>query len=216
MTIGKGAAGRALSLLERQPATISWIDSFQPNSVFWDIGANVGVYTLYAALRGDIKVVAFEPAAVNYFILCANCEANRLEDRVECLLVGLGSERAVARLEVSQFAAAQSFSFRGKRHKPWAGRQAALVLSIDQLIAEYGLVRPTYIKIDVPGVTEEIVSGAARTLRQHDLRELHIEMIEESAAGQRIANALAGTGFVIASPHTHGGSTDVTFGRRGA
>jgi len=35
-----------------------------PGSVFWDIGANVGVLTLYAATRGDLRVWAFEPAAV--------------------------------------------------------------------------------------------------------------------------------------------------------
>jgi FkbM family methyltransferase len=216
VTLGKGAAGRALSLLRKQPATITWIDSFRPNGVLWDIGANVGAYSLYAALRADTRVVAFEPAAVNYFILCANCEANRLEERVECLLVGIGSERTVARLEVSQFVAAQSFSFRGKRHKPWTGRQAALIMSIDQLVEEYGLVVPNYIKIDVPGLTESIVAGATRTLQRPEIHELHIEMAEGSAAGQRIAQLLARNGFAIVGRHSHGGSTDLTFVRQGA
>ena len=57
----------ALSLLRRQPDTIAWIDAFQPNSVFWDVGANVGIYSLYAALRRGTRIVAFEPAAINYF-----------------------------------------------------------------------------------------------------------------------------------------------------
>jgi len=34
-----------------QGELIEWIDGFRPNGVFWDIAANVGLYTLYAALR---------------------------------------------------------------------------------------------------------------------------------------------------------------------
>ena len=91
VALGKGPAGRAGSLFTKQPQTIAWIDSFRPGSVFWDVGANVGVYTLYAARRGDTRVVAFEPAAVNYFVLSANCEINAFDDRVTCLLMGLGA-----------------------------------------------------------------------------------------------------------------------------
>lgn len=215
VTLGKNGAGRALSLLTKQPATIEWINSFRQASVFWDVGANIGVYTLYAALRDDVKVVAFEPAAVNYYMLSANCEVNKLENRVECLLLGIGSERGVAQLEVSQFDYGRSFSFLGKRKRPQPSRQAALVLSIDQLIEEYGLACPNYIKIDVPGLTESIIAGATRTLSRDDLRELHIEMSEHSDKGQRIVAVLEQNGLVVAGRHTHG-STDMTFVRRGA
>ena len=64
--------------------------------MFWDIGANIGVYTLYAGLRGDTRVVAFEPAGVNYFLLAANCELNRMNDRVDCLLAASMARRASA------------------------------------------------------------------------------------------------------------------------
>ena len=128
VSLGKGPAARAGSIFTKQPSTIEWIDRFQPDSVFWDIGANVGVYTLYAARRGDIQVVAFEPAAVNYFVLSANCELNGFDDCVTCLQVGLGSVKSVARLEVSQFEPGQSFSFKGKRDRPYPGRQTALML----------------------------------------------------------------------------------------
>jgi FkbM family methyltransferase len=211
--LGRNAGGRALSLLTKQPGTIEWINSFQPDSVFWDVGANVGVYSLYAALRGQTKVVAFEPAAVNYFLLAANCEVNRLDARVDCLLVGLGREKALARLEVSQFAAARSFSFHGKRDQPHGGRQASLVLSMDQLIDEYGVACPNYIKIDVPGVTEDIIAGGVRTLQRPEVRELHIEFSEHSRNGRYITQMLEQHGFAASNRHMHGGSTDVTFAR---
>ena len=181
------SGGRAMTMLTRQPATIAWINGFEANSVFWDVGANIGVYTLYAALRRDIRVAAFEPAAVNYFLLSANCEANKFDDRVQCLLVGLGRERSVARLEVSQFVAGKSFSFLGK-DQPYMGRQAALVMSMDQLIEDYGLACPNYIKIDVPGISEDVISGGERCARK-DVREIHIELTT-SKGGRRIADML--------------------------
>ena len=203
------AGGRAMTLLTKQPATIDWINGFRPDSVFWDVGANVGVYGLYAALRGDMRVVAIEPAAVNYFLLSANCEANRFDGRMQCLLVGLGRDRSVAALEVSQFAAAKSFSFLGK-DQPYAGRQAALVLSMDQLVEDYGVACPNYIKIDVPGVSEDIIAGGERTLQRPDVREIHIELTA-SKAGRRIAEMLARYGFAASTRDEHGGSGDVTF-----
>lgn len=205
------AGGRAMTMLTRQPATIAWINGFAPDSVFWDVGANVGVYGLYAALRGDTRVVAIEPAAVNYFLLAANCEANKFHGRMQCLLVGLGRDRSLRELEVSQFAAAKSFSFLGKE-QPYENRQATLIVSMDQLVEEYGVACPNYIKIDVPGLSEDVIAGGERTLRRAEVREIHIELTG-SSAGQRIAGTLARHGFVASGRDEHGGSADVTFVR---
>jgi hypothetical protein len=51
---------RARTIMTKEPGSLEWIDTMVPGSVFWDIGANVGVLTLYAATRGDLKVWAFE------------------------------------------------------------------------------------------------------------------------------------------------------------
>jgi FkbM family methyltransferase len=214
VSLGKGPASRAGSLFTKQPATIAWIDRFLPDSVFWDVGANVGVFALYAARRGGTQVVAFEPAAVNYFVLTANCELNGLDDRVACLLVGLGKTRSIARLEVSQLDPGHSFSFKGFRTRPYAGRQAALILSMDQLIDDFGLAPPNYLKIDVPGLTKEILVGGARLLRHPNLRELHVECGLETPGGRRLAAVLAESGFFPLTADSHGGSADVTFTRR--
>ena len=210
--LGKEAAVRAATALDRQPATIAWIDGFKPGGVFWDIGANVGTYALYAGLRGDTAVMAFEPAAVNYFLLSANIEANELSARVDALLLGLSDGKSLARLEVSQFQPARSFSFKGKAHKPQPGRQASLLLSMDQLLDEYGLRCPNYIKIDVPGLSEAILAGGERLLRRHELLEIHIEASDDQPSGERIVRVLASAGFRVAGRADHG-SQDVPFTR---
>jgi FkbM family methyltransferase len=212
--LGRTAAGRARTILTKQPATIAWIDGFREGSVFWDIGANVGVYSLYAARRGHARVVAFEPAAINYFLLAANCEANGLEERIDSLLLGVGQELGLARLEVSQFASAKSFSFRRHPERNRASRQPSLILSIDHLVEEFGLPSPTYIKIDTPGMSEAIIAGGERTLQRSDVREIHIEL-RESKAGQRITAQLERHGFRLTARDVHGGSADATFVRSG-
>jgi FkbM family methyltransferase len=212
VTLGRVGAGRGMTMLTKQPLTIEWIDAFEPGSVFWDVGANVGVYTLYAALRGDTRVVAFEPAAVNYFLLASNCEANAVDERVQCLLAGLGRETGLATLEVSQFAPAESFGFRNKEHRGFRGRQTAPIFSMDQLVDVYGLPCPNYVKIDVPGLSEDILAGAARTLQRPELREVHIEAREDSAGGRRVAETLKRSGLVPRASDRHG-ATDITFVR---
>jgi len=211
--LGETSALRAKGLLTKQKATIAWIDTFQPHSVFWDIGANVGSYTLYAALNRDIRVVAFEPAAVNYFLLATNCELNALGERVDCLQLGVGRSKSVGHLELSQLEAAASFSFRSKGKWPVANRQAALILSIDELIEEYGLACPNYIKIDVPSLTNAIVEGAVRTLQRPELRDLHIETDEHSNDGRKIVELLQQHGFAVCGRHVRG-TTDLTFARQ--
>src|SRR4051794_22030831 len=64
-------------LIGREPETIAWIDAFETPCLFWDVGANVGTYSLYAALRPEISVVAFEPSPATYAALSRNIEANR-------------------------------------------------------------------------------------------------------------------------------------------
>jgi FkbM family methyltransferase len=85
----------------REPETLAWIDGFAPGAVFWDIGANVGVYSLYAGLRGDIEVLAFEPSAPSYAALCANLAANRL-NRVRAYCIALADETRLGTLNMSQ------------------------------------------------------------------------------------------------------------------
>jgi FkbM family methyltransferase len=213
VTLNRVSAGRAATMLTKQPATIEWIDRFQPNGVFWDIGANVGVFSLYAALRGDTSVVAFEPAAVNYFMLAANCEINRFEDRVRCVLAGLGRSKSLAYLASSQFAGAASFGFGAKKAQVFEGRQTAIILTIDQLVEEFGLPCPNYLKIDVPGLTDDILAGGACTLARPDVREVHVEASESSSSGRRVIEALERAGLCLDRATAHG-SSDLTFIRR--
>jgi precorrin-6B methylase 2 len=69
-----------------EPETVWWIDQIvQPGDCVWDVGANVGLYALYAASRVGVggTVVAFEPAADNYAALCRNVALNPMAASVQ-------------------------------------------------------------------------------------------------------------------------------------
>lgn len=224
---GRGSLKRAETLMTKEPDSLAWIDRMAPGSLFWDIGANVGVLSLYAAARRDLQVWAFEPAAVNFYDLAANCELNDAEPQLRCLQLGFAEREGLQDLHVSQALAARSFTFRQKadrpgRHKPvkrYPSRQTVQLWTIDGLIERYGLDCPNYVKIDVPGLTPEILRGARRTLARPELRELQVEAREDGKGGRRVAALLAPLGFEIAHRNRRADGSpggDLVFARRGA
>src|SRR5205085_611263 len=77
-----GLIKRADDLLGKEPDTIRWLNGISRDAVLWDVGANVGVFSLYAGLLRGASVVAFEPLAANFHVLSRNIQINGLEDRV--------------------------------------------------------------------------------------------------------------------------------------
>ena len=96
----KITATRVNSIISKEPETIEWIKSFENNSIFWDIGANIGLYSLYAAIINNSKVFAFEPAASNYFCLCKNIELNNLDNQVFPLSLSFSDKTKLAPLNM--------------------------------------------------------------------------------------------------------------------
>jgi len=88
---GKIPEWRAKTLLTKEPETIEWINGFNKTDVLWDIGANLGVYSLYAARRG-LSVLAFEPSPSNYYLLSRNIEINKMDENISAYCVALNNE----------------------------------------------------------------------------------------------------------------------------
>jgi tRNA G46 methylase TrmB len=70
----------------KEPDTLDWIDAnLRDGDIVFDIGANIGLYTLYAAKRNPrCTVYAFEPAFQNFASLCRNIALNALTNVVPC------------------------------------------------------------------------------------------------------------------------------------
>ena len=63
-------AFRAETFSTKEPETLEWIEEFGANgAVLFDIGANIGLYSIYHSVLNKGKVIAFEPSFFNLKLL---------------------------------------------------------------------------------------------------------------------------------------------------
>jgi FkbM family methyltransferase len=209
-------------LATREPETIAWIDGFGLPARFWDVGANIGLYALYAGLRPEIEVLAFEPAAANYQALCRNIALNRQGGRVRAYCLALGDRTALASLNLtatnpgSVYHAFDSTEDCLGRPLDIVESQGMIGFSIDDFRRAFGMPPPNYLKIDVDSTEERILAGAAATLRDPQLRSVLIELEEaDTARKRRLVALLAAAGLqqTAASAGGRGGTINGIFAR---
>jgi FkbM family methyltransferase len=182
---------RAHSTIERkraqaarkEPWTVAWIESLEAGSVLWDVGANIGAYSLVAALRpqGALRVVAIEPSAATYASLCENVVANRTTAQIMPLLALLGERTGLATVGLSDMSAGTAFhrgrdAAEGDRFDP-VFEQPVLMFAVDDLVQRFSLPAPRYMKIDVDGAEAHVLRGARGTLA--DVTSALVEIDDE-------------------------------------
>lgn len=174
------------TLCVKEPTTIAWMDCFAKDDVFFDIGANVGMYTIYAAVMQGCRVISFEPEALNYAELNKNIHLNDLHRKVTAYCAAVSDEEGQMRvLHLSSFRPAFSHHdfgenrFEGPVTKLVASaearpRQGCVSVMLDGN-AEHFLPQPTHIKIDVDGLEWRIISGGEKCLKKPTLKTVLIE-----------------------------------------
>jgi FkbM family methyltransferase len=192
--LGDLALWRARTLFSKEPETIEWIDGFKNGDVFWDVGANIGVYSLYASIGRRIEVLAFEPSASNYLLLNRNIEYNHLCSQIQayCMAFAARTSMDVLNMQSTGFADANSSFSEAKDYKDRPivpnFRQGTIGYSIDRFVEQFNPSFPTHIKIDVDGLEGEIIKGAEKTLQDGRLKSISIEMDADRA--EYVAEAL--------------------------
>jgi len=191
---------RADSLLSKEPDTIKWIDGFEDGDVLWDIGANVGVFSLYAAIAKVSSVIAFEPLAANFHVLSRNVQLNRLDGRMRAYCIAFAERTQLGVLNAASPSMGASLGHFGKagERSPYCGvestvAQSVIGFSIDDFISQFDPPFPNHLKIDVDGLEIEILEGACATLHDSRLRSVLVELSlnrrEEHDAAVRILEA---------------------------
>tara|TARA_Y100000590_G_scaffold469983_1_gene661112 strand:- start:3708 stop:4568 length:861 start_codon:yes stop_codon:yes gene_type:complete len=172
----------------KEPETLEWIDSFkmEDNIIFWDIGANIGVYSIYAATKYEkIKVVAFEPSVSNLNILARNISLNNLKDTIIINQFPLSeSSNQYLMMNESSYeegSALHSFgvnyNFEGIKFNP-VNQYKIFGNSINNLLQNNILDIPDYIKIDVDGIEHLILKGGSKYLNNSKIKSISIELNE--------------------------------------
>ncbi|MCT4656307.1 MAG: FkbM family methyltransferase [Cohaesibacter sp.] len=189
---------RAQSVTDKETATIAWIDGFQDNSTFWDIGANVGVFSLYAAqTKPGMTVFGFEPSATNFAVFVNNIEQNRLDDKITPMLLALSSQTKLDYLHMPTNMAGNTGGQFGQADSSASFKQGILGFSADDLVKAFDIALPNYIKIDVDGLEKEILVGAKELLQQETVKSVAIELTVGSPEQIEAHAILEEAGFAL-------------------
>jgi FkbM family methyltransferase len=138
-----------------------------PGDIFFDIGANVGFFTVIGAkLVGPTgRVFAFEPAPANADRVRHNVALNSFAN-VTLLEKAVAQHAGQAELLVTSYSGGAALASVGTLGDVQE-RIAVEVVSIDELIAQGALQPPTFVKIDVEGAELDVLRGMVDTLATH-------------------------------------------------
>jgi FkbM family methyltransferase len=194
---------RAESFSTKEPETLEWIEEHGGQGAFFDIGANIGLYSLYYAKLHAGQVYAFEPSVFNLRILAENIYANSMSDQINVVPIPLSSKDQIAALCMSSLeeggamsAFGASFGHDGQDLDVKMKYQIP-GLRLDTMLAS-GMISesPSLIKIDVDGIEHLILDGAQSTLRAPTLRSVLVEVNDEfRELASEVAQHLTRAGF---------------------
>ncbi|MCG8430857.1 MAG: FkbM family methyltransferase [Candidatus Omnitrophica bacterium] len=157
---------RCDTFYDKEPETISWIDGFD-DGVFIDVGANIGIYSLYcASIHPNMTIYAIEPMVANYVRLCMNVGLNEFKN-IQPIHAAVGYEpkwlsmRTLACTSDKPGTSGHSIS---DEHQG----QPVIYTNLSALFSE-----ADYLKIDTDGNETDVLRGAKRVLPK--LKSLLVE-----------------------------------------
>lgn len=193
---------RAVTFASKEPETLLWIEGIPEGSVLMDVGANVGIFSVYAALARNCKVYAIEPSLLNLDILLRNIVNNRVAKLVTVIPLALSDADAVQTMFMSR----QGFTWGGAHNSIGKNigqdgqpldtpiESSQLSITIDSLISQFQLDDPNYLKIDVDGLELLVLKGASNALKKVDSILIEVDTLYPGQ-DQAITSALSGLGF---------------------
>ena len=184
---------RVNTFSEKEPETLEWIDTFPDNSTLWDIGANVGLYSIYAAKARNCRVIAFEPSVFNLELLARNIFLNNLEEQIKIFPLPLSNKLGPNCMRLTTMEWGGALSSFGE-NVGWDGKPIDDIFSfytygcsMDQTMSIFNLPQPHFIKMDVDGIEHIILEGGENILKiiKGILIEINDDFIEQGTKAKR-------------------------------
>ncbi len=199
---------RAENILVSEPETIEWIKTFSADQCMYDIGANVGSYSLYAAIMRSVDVIAFEPESQSYSLLNHNIFRNKICKKINSFNIGISDEEGFTNLYMNYFGSGVSCSAVGQavcnydaynekgleEFEPFHV-QGVFSTTLDNLVYKHGMRLPDHIKIDVDGFEHKLINGASELLKSGQIKSLLIEINKFMPEHTAIIPQLTALGF---------------------
>ena len=199
--------GRASTFSSKEPEMLRWIDEYGDENSFLDIGANIGLYSIYYSKMNKGNVFAFEPSVFNLSQLAKNISINNLDNKINIISNPLSNEKKINKFIVSDDIEGGAFNAFGVNYG-YDGKKInsnysfnLLGFSVDYLL-KMKLINeiPKLIKIDVDGIEHLIIEGAKKTLMSKKCKSVFIEVnynfTDQANAVNKILNEC---GFVLSN-----------------
>lgn len=184
---------RADTFYTKEPGTLKWIDeNVREGTIFFDVGANIGVYSLYAAKRGAL-VHAFEPHVGNAWRLMRNVLINELQDRITVVTAPLHSRHGVFALSCASLMSGSS-GHQVDCSESMKIRELKYCCTLDDFLP----LVPDMIKIDVDGNELLVLQGGDKMLDKMS-GELQVEVHPQNS--EYIRNHLINLGYTELHHH---------------
>ena len=210
---GRKEKGRIKSIFKKETGTIEWLRSLNKEDILYDVGANIGIYTIYAAPRVK-KVIAFEPHLGNAHRLLENIELNGFNN---VNLIAAPIHNKIGLFDFSYRSLTLGESFNQLSEKKVKSVERKLSLDLDFAIDSGWLPAPTCLKLDVDGNEFVILEGMEKTLRKKTIKSLIVEyngLQGETVKDNRLRKFLEGVGYrFVESQFTSSGKSQLRKGR---
>lgn len=193
---------RANTFFTKEPDTLEWIESFDKKSVFYDIGANVGLYSIYAGLIKKSRVFCFEPSVFNLEILAKNIYLNNLVDNLTIIPIALNDKIKVSNLKLSNTEVGGAHStfdkdFDGDGKKMSIKFEYNTIgFDLNSFVDKSKLPLPDHIKIDVDGLEHFILKGGNEVIK--NAKSILVEINDDFESQKKVSeNILRNCGFEL-------------------
>jgi FkbM family methyltransferase len=160
---GEGGGGSIYFNLVESEQTAMMLKEITADKVFFDIGANIGYYSILASKRVGEKgaVVAFEPVISNLTFLQRHVELNSAKN-VRVLPFALSDKQSIASFSLGQNSAMGHLSENGDSAENLV---YVPTITLDEITEKMNLM-PDVMKIDVEGAEMEVFAGATKVLSE--------------------------------------------------
>ena len=153
------------------------------SNVMFDIGANIGAYSLVAAKNG-LSVFAFEPAYQNFYQLNRNITLNNVDSMISTFPIAFSTKTKIEKFNYIDATTGSSKCYYNEGNKYHLDekviiQKSTMIYALDDFIEKFGIPIPDMLKIDVDGAEFEILKGANKILEEENLKFIIIEIDDD-------------------------------------
>jgi len=185
----------------KEPETLEWIKGFRSDGVFFDVGANIGIYSLFAAsIHRRMKVYAIEPLRPNYQSIKDNIQLNAFDQIIPLNIAVSDAEREVPFHILSDDPGSSGSQIEepvaesGELFKP-IEKEMIHCTTVDRLCDRFNVVCD-YLKIDIDGREWQVLQGAEKAL-QTSIKSVLVELNPRQVSLDAVHDWMGGKGFEL-------------------